>query len=158
MQLPNFPVPVVSLHSGLITSRFLSNNQGQNLLSFPVTLVCSYFIDLRDVLTSSFHVDQEEKTPSCKWCKNIIQQETERWFHVLLRSTEVLSLVSAKAGFGPHVLSNPSEVSIYPFGRRTNQPLFPATATQILLFQCHHTLPNSFSGGLLHKIFFGRQS
>lgn len=65
----------------------------------------------------------------------------------------VLSLVSTKTGFGPHVVSKPSEVSIYPFGRRTNQPLLSATATQILLFQCYHTLPNSFSGGLLHNIF-----
>lgn len=156
MQLPNLAVPVVSLHSGLIAPSFLSNKQGQNFLSFPVTLVCSYFIDLHDVLTSSYHADQE-KTPSCKWCENIIHRETEHYFQALLRSMEVLSLVSTKTGFGPHVLSKASEVSIYPFGSRTNQPLLPATATQILLFQCYHTLPNLFSGGLLHKHFFRKQ-
>lgn len=134
-----------------------SPTSSQNLLSFPLTLVCSYFIDLRDILTSSYHVDQEENPPSCKWCENIIHRETEHYFQVLLRSMEVLSLVSTQTGFGPHVLSKASEVSTYPFGRRTNQPLPPATATQILLFQCYHTLPNLFSGGLLHKNFFRRQ-
>lgn len=77
MQLPNPPILVLSLHSGLSTSSFLSNKQGQILLSFPVTSVCSYFIDLCEFMTSSYPVEQEEKTASCKLCENIIHRETE---------------------------------------------------------------------------------
>lgn len=64
--LPNGSPSSISIGPFALWSHYFNfplQQTADQILSFSVTLICSYFIDLHDVLTGSYHIDQEKRFP-----------------------------------------------------------------------------------------------